>query len=984
MLQAYPYEWVRSNIQISALTIDDFLSLPVPPTQVLLTMLFVLCGLFITLAVSMITRPRDVHLSELALFIALVALGLVVTVWIPASSPLSIKSALNHLLSQAPQLVFVIFATTLVPALPRLIIPSQPTEQIEPLKHQLKQQLQSCKKSEEVLKLFVEHSPAAIAMFDRTMSYVWASQRWYTDYGLEDQNIIGQCHYDVFPEVPERWRDIHQHCLKGAQMRCEEDTFRRLDGSTEWIRWEIVPWTSEDCSIGGIIMFTEVITEQKLLQHQLSNIQKELEIEIEQRVGELKRLSYEFQFHIDNTPLAVIEWDNNLRISRWSSQAEKMFGWSAVEMLGELYTAWPFVSEDDRPDVNNTLRELKEKQISRIIRANRNYTKQGAVLECEWYYSALFDDEGELVSVLSFVQDVTHKKEARDALYKEKELAQITLRSIGDGVITTDAQGHITYLNPIAEQLTGWTTKEALHLPVAEVFNIIHETLREPVPNPVHQVITQKHITGLANHTNLVSRSGQEYPIEDSAAPILGYEGELIGVVLVFRDVTKSRELSNQLSWQAQHDMLTQLPNRLLFEKKVAAAIEDAHQQHSEHTLCYLDLDQFKIVNDTCGHAAGDELLRQIANLIQSAIRSGDVLARLGGDEFGLLLGHCSLNDAYSAAEKIRALIEKFRFIWHETTFSIGVSVGMVCICEQSQGLISIMSEADAACYAAKDQGRNQIHVYQSDDAVLTRQRSERQWTVRIREALDRDNFCLDAQTILPNNPCDAAKNCYEILLRMIDEDGRVVPPMAFLPAAERYGLMPQIDRWVVRAFFQHFRQPTSADMAGKPGFSQARYMLNLSGASICDRTFLEFLIQQFEQGPVPPEQICFEITETVAVANLYQASEFITQLKKLGCGFALDDFGSGMSSFGYLKNLPIDYIKIDGHFIRNILDNPVDSAIVKCIQDIGRTLGIKTIAEFVETPAIHSYLQTLDIDFVQGFGVGKPEPFLTVDFAGR
>jgi diguanylate cyclase (GGDEF)-like protein/PAS domain S-box-containing protein len=583
-------------------------------------------------------------------------------------------------------------------------------------------------------------------------------------------------------------------------------------------------------------------------------------------------------------------------------------------------------------------------------------------------------------TVMSVIRDITERKQLEQALYKEKELAQVTLHSIGDAVITTDAEGNIQYFNPVAETLTGWDKVQTFGLPLAQVFNIINETTRQPVDNPVKKALQEGRIVGLANHTLLICRDGREIPIEDSAAPIHDNYGNLIGAVMVFHDVTQARTLTKQLSWQASHDPLTQLVNRREFERRIEQALLSAQTQEDCHALCYLDLDQFKIVNDTCGHSAGDELLRHVTTLLQAQVRKTDTLARLGGDEFGVLLQQCPLPQAIRIANEMRECVQDFRFVWEEQNFKIGVSIGLMMIDAQSKSLSDVLSSADAACYSAKHKGRNRVHVFRIDDQDLLQQRGEMQWATRISQALEEDRFCLYFQTIAAIEPTLQNSEHYEVLLRLRDETGKLVSPMAFIPAAERYGLMHLIDRWVIRTLFsaqgQHYRDIWNQHtLEGKS--CDALYAINLSGASINDEQFIEFLHEQFELHQVPPQLICFEITETMAIANLTKARQFIHELHQLGCCFALDDFGSGMSSFAYLKNLPVDYLKIDGEFIRHMVDTPVDEAMVEAMTRIGHVMGIKIIAEFVENDAILERLKDLGVDYAQGYGIAKPLPLL-------
>jgi len=563
--------------------------------------------------------------------------------------------------------------------------------------------------------------------------------------------------------------------------------------------------------------------------------------------------------------------------------------------------------------------------------------------------------------------------QSESELHREKELAQVTLHSIADGVITLDAEGRVEYMNPVAEEYTGWKSDEAKGQPLDAVYRVVDEQTGKPMPHPGGHEVGARGARGMT--VRLLGRTGNICAIRDSSAPIHNSDDNLVGWVVVFHDVSQIQEMAQQLSWQASHDALTGLVNRREFERRLGGLIEAARTDGKQHALLYMDLDNFKTVNDTCGHAAGDELLLQLTTVMQSRMRGSDTLARLGGDEFGVLLESCPLEQAVRIANGLREAVRDFRFIWQEKTFGIGASAGLVTI-DGSESVSRVLASADATCYDAKSRGRDRVQVHRGKQTPAGEQNVDLQVVSQINHAFELGNFRLYRQKIIALSGEAGNEPHYEILVRMVDRTGNLIPPGGFMAAAERYNLLSSIERWVISSLveFLHRQCETGALPRDPAALSGAFYAVNLSGVSINDASFIDFLRQLLTRFNLPRGLLCFEITETTAISNLNKAAHLMHELKGMGCRFALDDFGIGMSSFAYLKYLPVDYIKIDGVFVRDMADDPMDQAIVEAINRIAHILGLKTVAEYVEDATIMEKLRAIGVDYAQGYFVAKPE----------
>ena len=563
-----------------------------------------------------------------------------------------------------------------------------------------------------------------------------------------------------------------------------------------------------------------------------------------------------------------------------------------------------------------------------------------------------------------------YKFQSNEKLKRQERWSSAILHSIEDGIIATNQNGLIEFMNPVAERITDYLQDDVKNLSLDEIFELTDSKTQTLIKMPVFSRIYNKSF--IFKDSFMSNKKRERIHVEGSIAAIIDKYGNIEGQVLAFRDITEKHKLSQTISYQAKHDTLTGLLNRECFSKVLEELIDETVTEEKSHAFLYLDLDQFRVVNEVCGHTAGDEMLLTTASIINRVIRSSDTCARLGGDQFGILLEGAHLRQALFIAKRLQSRLIENKVIREDQIFYINTSIGIVMINENSADLQSVLAAADDACFIAKDEGGKKITVYNDDENTFVKRRGEMQWISRLTKALEEHQFELFFQPIEPIDTSEAQFKKGEVLIRMKNENNGFISPSDFLPAAERYKLMPAIDRWVINNAFMHHK--LLSDITGKEN-NPYMFSINLSPDFLADEYSLDFIIYKLEEFEVDPRQICFEITETTAIGNIKTATDFIHKLKEIGCLFALDDFGSGFSSFNYLKNLPVDYLKIDGIFIKDMDEDSVNRAMVKAINSLGQVIGLKTIAEFVHNQQIIEKLKEIGVDYLQGYEIGRPEP---------
>jgi diguanylate cyclase (GGDEF)-like protein/PAS domain S-box-containing protein len=793
----------------------------------------------------------------------------------------------------------------------------------------------------------VENQPDPICRFRRDLTLTFVNKAYADLFRRSPEELAGRRLSDVLSEEDASAVIAHLASVTPDEPSAQyEHKNVRRSGKILWHLWNTLALFDDD---GNVISYQAIGTD----------ITRRKEAE-----EEILREKEKAENYLAIAANMFIALDPEGRITLANPRACEVLGRSRDELIGENWfeTAIPV---DQRQRAFAGFQRIMRGD----IRASENgesdiVTRSGQQRLIAWRTTALKDADGRVTGTLSCGEDITERKQAEEMLRTLSSAVEHSPSSI----IITDANATIEYVNPAFTRISGYEPQDV----VGQNARILKSGL---APDEVYRDLWQTINAGEMWQGELCNKkkNGAIYWDLLAIAPDKDTGGNITHFIATQHEITEQKLLVRQMAYDATHDALTDLVNRREFERRLERAIASTKEHGSHHVLCFLDLDQFKLINDTAGHAAGDELLKQVRGLLQGKFRGRDTLARLGGDEFGLLLNNCALERARKINEMVIANLRDYRFFCEGRTFRIGVSIGLVAITAETESSAQAMSQADVACYAAKERGRNQVRVYQPEGAGTARHHSEIIRAATLRNAVEEDRFCLYCQPIVPLSETGDAMVRYEILVRMIDADGQLIPPARFIPAAERYGLMGAIDRWVIRHAFRHCARTFDQS-------SRTEFAINLSGHSLNDDSFPDFMREQFARSGVPAEGICFEISETAAIQNINHVTQVITEIRKRGSRFALDDFGIGLSSFDYLKTLPVDYVKIDGRFVRDMVENAVDHAMVSAINEVGHVMGIETIAEFAHNEAILERLARLGVDYAQGYAIGAPMPLDSID----
>jgi diguanylate cyclase (GGDEF)-like protein/PAS domain S-box-containing protein len=810
----------------------------------------------------------------------------------------------------------------------------------------------------------IESLSEGLALYDANDRLViWNSRYGEFHKSCEDLLVLGAYWPDIQRKRAERGffalrgENLEEWIARELEQRGSAKNRELLTSDGRWFEFSHRPTQQ-----GGFVSTWRDITEQKRAQKALEESEALLA-----QSAEIANLGYAVWDCVGEKYITVSD--------RWAG----IFQYTKEEFIATFTTVekdFDLIHPEDRdrftayyhePDLDHQTSDIEY----RIVR------RDGEIRHVHQCDKQVFDPCGWPTRSLISIQDITERKLAEEelrkshALYSQAEaigkLGHWEWDVVNERLLTCSEQLARIYELTVPEALVFFSNAES-------ELSVIHPDDRKRFEK--YQRHSKKRMKASDIEFKIVTRSGAVRHIHQHSELLIDDENGAIKCFGTEQDITERKELSEKLAYQANHDALTGLINRGEFERRLGRALDRSRKSGDEHAICYLDLDQFKVINDTCGHMAGDELLRQLGQSLATSVRKRDTLARLGGDEFGVLMEHCTLAQARRVADKVCRTVAEFRFLWEERVFRIGVSIGLVPITESSGSVSNVLSAADSACYAAKDEGRNRVHVYHLDDTDLARRQREMRWVARIDQALEDERFQLWSQPIGPVMADSGEGDDFELLLRLVDERGKIILPEVFLTAAENYGLFTKLDRWVIATAF--------AWLGRNPKLLEGLHLcfINLSGASLTDEEFLEFVHEQLEKSQIPPRKICFEVTETAAIANLSRARTFMEALRGQGCRFALDDFGSGLSSFAYLKSLPVDYVKIDGTFVRDIVDDEVDLALVRSINDVAKVMGKWTIAESVENEAIVEKLCELGVDYAQGYAIGHPAPIEETSFS--
>lgn len=789
----------------------------------------------------------------------------------------------------------------------------------------------------------------AIAITNTHAIITWVNPAFVHLYGQREDQLIGTplAQWVNLPDQSST-SDFLTHLIQSRSSHRGESSLHRSDAAVVLTEIEIQPYVGRLATTTGLVVIQSDITQRKRDEEAL----------------------HDSLVFLDQTGTAagVGGWQYDLLTGRisWSAHTRRLHGVSP-EFQPDLDTALMFYPTAARATLEKTMAqsmatgEAWDLELP-FIRQDGHplWVRTRGVVEYEG---------GKPVRLTGAIQDITQNKEASIELAKSRELLKVTLASIGDGVVTTDAKGIVTWINPVAANMTGLSLEQVQGRPIPEVLPLINQDTREPVENPILVALRENRTVGLATNTILLGDQEIEWGIEDSAAPIRDADGAVIGGVMVFHDVTETRAIQRAVSERARQDDLTGLLNRHEFESRLDQYMATVDSPARQGAVFFIDLDHFKLVNDTGGHAAGDHLLCQVGQLIQSSVRETDSVARLGGDEFAVLLPGCSLPAAERLAQGICDTIDQYRLVTAAgPVFRVSASVGIAPAAMAWADGDEMIRAADEACRAAKEGGRNRFHRWVSTDAGIQHHAAATAWGVRVEEALDHDQFRLFAQRITPLKDNETGVHA-EVLLRMMDGKQGWISPSLFIPAAERFHLATRIDRWVVQNVFNILSDP---QYPLPPG---SMISVNLSGQSVGDREFHQFVWRLVDQARFDPQMLCFEITETAAITNLASAVTFLEAMRKRGIKVALDDFGAGVASFGYLRSLGVDVLKIDGQYVRGMMSNPLDMVSIQSFCEVAKVLGVKTVAECVETQEQLIKVRELGVDYAQGHILHHPEP---------